>query len=100
MTGSIGGAVQMTWSEILEKSFNIQKIFSCPGWMAQLVGALTHTTKDCRFDSQLGHILRLQFNPQLGYVQEATDQYFSLTLMSLSLSLSHISNNISLGENF
>ena len=33
---------------------------SCHGWVAQLVGALTHTPKCCGFDSQSGHTPRLQ----------------------------------------
>ena len=40
------------------------------------------------FDSWSGHKPALQACPQLGHVQEATDRYFSLTLMFLSLSFS------------
>ena len=39
----------------------------CPGLVAQLIGALSHTPKDCRF------------NPRLGRIREATNGYFSLT---------------------
>ena len=31
-----------------------------PGWVAQLVGALSHTPKGCGFDPQSGHMPRLQ----------------------------------------
>ena len=55
----------------------------CSGQVAQLLGALCHTPKGCRFDSLAGH------------VWEATNGCFSLTLMfpSLSLSLSFSLSN-------
>ena len=53
--------------------------------MAQLVGTSSHKPKSRRHDSQSGHVLGRKFGPPSGYTQEATDGYFSLTLMLLSL---------------
>ena len=55
------------------------KAMSCPGQVAQLVEASSHTPKGCGFHPPSGHIPRLQVDPRLGHVQEATDQRFSLT---------------------
>ena len=43
---------------ILDINFNIIKM-SRPGWVAGLVGVLSHTPKACEFDPQSGHIGRL-----------------------------------------
>lgn len=80
---------------------------SLAGWLSSLEHHPVHQ-KACRFDSDSGHgtYLGCEFHPQSGYMQEARDQCFSLTLMLLSLSLSLSlplppslsSINISLGE--
>ena len=59
-----------------------------PGQMAQLFGVLSYTPKCCGF------------NPQLGHMQEATNQCFSINVsLSLSPFLSQkINRNISSGE--
>ena len=59
---------------LLYSSFIIQTVG--PGWAAQLVGAPSRTPKGCWLDYRLVHIW------------EATNQGFSLSLMSLSLPLS------------
>ena len=59
-----------------------------PGWVARLVGASSYTLKGSGLATWSGHIPRLQFDPQLGRVREATNQSFSLTMMSLSPFLS------------
>ena len=66
-----------------------QGAWSHTGRVAQLVGMPSHTLKGFGFDSQSEHIPRLQVqSPQLGRIWEATNQRFSLTLMSLSFLLS------------
>ena len=50
-----------------------------------MVGTSSHTPKGYGFDSQLGHIPRLLVPSPVGECWEATNRYFSLTLMFLSL---------------
>lgn len=70
-----------------------------PGWVAQLFRVSSHTPKGLGFDFLPGN----GFDPQSGSRQVATDQYFSLTRMSLSLSFlppspSQINENTSSDE--
>ena len=53
--------------------------------LAQLVGASSHKPKDCRFNSQSGHIPRLLVLSPVGCMRKATNWCFSITLMFLSL---------------
>ena len=69
--------------------------------VAQVVGALSCKSKVSRFDSQSGHLPRLQVQSLTGCVQEATDWSFSHRCPSFSrpsLPLSLKSVNMSLGE--
>ena len=78
---------------------DIKRVKISPGWVAQLVGVLSHTPKGWGFNSGQDTYLGCGFDPQLGHVREATNQCLSLTLMlSTPLSLKLI--NISLGEDF
>ena len=80
----------------------------CTGWVAQLVGASSHTPKGCGFNSWSGY-LGCALDPWSGHIQEATYWCFSLisvflflslSIFSLSLPLSLKSINISLGEDY
>ena len=78
-----------------------------PGWVAQLVGALSYTSKGCRFDSRSGHIPRLikvfisgpgvYGGNQLMFLSHVNDS-LSLPPSAHPLPLSLKSVNISLGE--
>ena len=85
-------------------AFYIKKnLFHALSSVVQLVGASSHKPKGRGFDSDQGTYLGCGFGPQLGSMQEATNRYFSVTQMSLSLllslpsSLSKISEHV-LGE--
>lgn len=66
-----------------------KKIISyCPGQGAQVVGSSSHAPKSCELDPDQGTCLGCSFDSRLGPVQEATDWWFSPTLMSLCLFLS------------
>lgn len=61
----------------------IQSAKFSPGWVAQLVGAISHALKGGGFNSQLGHILRVWFGPHSGCVQEASNVSLSHRWFSL-----------------
>ena len=73
-------------------------------WLAQRLGASSHTPKGCGSIPGQGIYLGYEFDLQLGHKQEATEQCLFLVLMSLFLSLSPPpflkSINISSGEDF
>ena len=74
----------------LHNKYNIEIaffFFNSLASVAQLVGASSHKPKVCRFDSHSGHMPGLQVQSQSGCMWEATNQCFSHTSMSLSLSL-------------
>lgn len=50
--------------------------------VAQWVGALSHTPRGGRFDSQSGQHPVFRFDPQLRLVWEASDHYFSRQFFS------------------
>ena len=54
-------------------------------WVAQLVGVSSHTPKGCGFDSQSGHIPRLQVQSQVG---TCTEGYWLMFLSHISVCLS------------
>ena len=60
---------------------------SCLGWMAQLVGASSHAPKCCRFNTESGHIPRLQVQSPVR-VHMGGNQLMFLSHISVSLSLS------------
>ena len=51
----------------------LKKLLPSPGRVVQLVAGSSHTPKGCRFDSQSGHIPRLQVQPLVGERPGATD---------------------------
>lgn len=51
-----------------------------PVWLAQAAGASACEPKVCGFDSRQGASLGCGFEPRLGSMQEATDQYLRLSL--------------------
>ena len=75
-----------TW--IFENTF---KSWTGPGPVAHLIGASSITPKGCRFDSRSGYIPTFGFDLWSGRAREATDQYFSLMSMFLSLKSINIS---------
>ena len=61
------------FNSIKKKMKTIKKNQSALASMAQLVGVLSHKLKDHGFNSQSGHIPRLQVWSQSGCIQEMTD---------------------------
>ena len=62
---------------------------SGPGWVAQFVGASSHTPKGCGFDSQSGHRPRLHvLSPIRAHKGGGWSVFLSHVDVSLSLSLS------------
>ena len=67
--------------------------------MVRLAGVSSHAPKSCGFDTQAGHISGFQVQFSVGHVREATDGWFSLTSVFLSLSLLFLKSiHVSLGE--
>ena len=64
-----------------------------------MLGASFHTPSSCVFVPNQDTYLGFRLDSQLGCTQEAIDQCFPLTSMSLCLSLKKKSINISLGQN-
>ena len=62
-----------------------------PGQVAQLVGVLSHAPKVVGSIPGQGTCPCCKFDPQLGYVQEATNQCFSLSLSLSPLPASSLS---------
>ena len=82
--------VEMHWT-CAESNIMIVKTTSLSPqpWPGGTVGWSTnHIPKYCGFNAQSGHTPRLRVQSQSGGIPEATNQSFSLTLMSVCLSLS------------
>ena len=65
---------------------NMIKIWSSPGWVAQLVKVSLCTPKICGLIPSQGTYLGCGFIPWLGCMQEATNRCFFLTSLFLSFS--------------
>ena len=76
--------------------FGSKIIVYCPGWVAQLIGALTPTPEACGFDSRPGHIPRLQVRSPVQVCTGAAKQFlFTSVFLSLfSSSLLEINKHI------
>ena len=69
-----------SWYNPKNELHSIRAIISL-GWVAQLVGVLSHTPKSCRFTCPGS-----MFDPWSGCVQEVTDQFFSPSPSSINIS--------------
>ena len=74
--------------KIQNSDCSLKNTVLCPDWVAQLVGVSYAQQKYYGFNSQSGHVTRLQVQSPAGVHTGATDLYFSLTLMFSFLSLS------------
>ena len=73
-------------SSVISLSQCCKKTYVSPGMVAKLVGMSSHKPKGCRFNSWSGHMPRLWVWSLVGAHTELINWYFSLPLMSLSLS--------------
>lgn len=63
----------------------------CPGWVPQLVGALSSMLNGCKFDSWLGHKPRFQVQSLVGEHMGVNQLMFSLSFsLPLLLKSKHV----------